>query len=79
MEKYLIHNNELHLIEREKIHRAVEQMVEFLDMAAGSTDGFDLYKVVEAYFTDLQKRGEINQLLGITDSMYDLEEDCEIC
>lgn len=79
MEKYLIHNNELHLIEREKIHRAVEQMVEFLDMAAGSTDGFDLYKVVEAYFTDLQKRGEINQLLGITDSIYDLEEDCEIC
>ena len=37
MEKYLIHSNELHLIDQERIHQAVEQMVESLDMAAGST------------------------------------------
>ena len=37
MEKYLIHSNELHLIDAEKIHQAVEKMVESLDMAAGST------------------------------------------
>ena len=28
MEKYLIHSNELHLIDAEKIHQAVEKMVE---------------------------------------------------
>ena len=26
MEKYLIHSNELHLIDQERIHQAVEQM-----------------------------------------------------
>ena len=40
MEKYLIHSNELHLIDQERIHQAVEQMVESLDMAAGSTFSF---------------------------------------
>ncbi len=44
MEKYLIHSNELHLIDAEKIHQAVEKMVESLDMAAGSTTKFDLYR-----------------------------------
>jgi len=33
MEKYLIHSNELHLIDAEKIHQAVEKMVESLDLA----------------------------------------------
>ena len=47
MEKYLIHSNELHLIDAEKIHQAVEKMVESLDLAAGSTTNFDLYQVVE--------------------------------
>ena len=50
MEKYLIHSNELHLIDAEKIHQAVEKMVESLDLAAGSTTNFDLYQVVENYF-----------------------------
>ena len=35
MEKYLIHSNELHLIDAGKIHQAVEKMVESLDLAAG--------------------------------------------
>ena len=39
MEKYLIHSNELHFINKERIHREVEKMVESLDMAAGSTKG----------------------------------------
>lgn len=30
MEKYLIHSNELHLIDAGKIHQAVEKMVESL-------------------------------------------------
>ena len=55
MEKYLIHSNELHLIDAEKIHQAVEKMVESLDMAAGLTTNFDLYMVVENYFKDLEK------------------------
>lgn len=75
MERYLIHSNELHLIESEKIHQAVEKMVESLDMAAGSTSNFDLYQVVEKYFTDLEKRKKINHLLGIKEDKYELVED----
>ena len=56
MEKNLIHSNELHFIDKKRIHRAVEQLVESLELAAGSTTGFNLYAVVESYFTDLDKR-----------------------
>ncbi|RHJ80009.1 hypothetical protein [Parabacteroides sp. AM08-6] len=66
----LIHNNEFHLIGKPEIHKAVAKLVESLNLAAGSTDGFDVYKVVEAYFVDLDKRHEINCLLGIS-------EDCQ--
>ncbi len=65
MEKNLIHSNELHFIDKKRIHQAVEKMVESLDLAAGSTTGFDLYAVVESYFTDLKKRREINRLLHL--------------
>ena len=36
-------------------------------MAAGSVGGFDLYKVVETYMLDLEKRHEINELLHIAE------------
>lgn len=75
MERYLIHSNELHLIDTEKIHQAVEKMVESLDLAAGSTSNFDLYQVVEKYFTDLEKRKKMNHLLGIKEDKYELVED----
>lgn len=74
MEKYLIHSNELHFIDRERIHRAVEKMVEELDMAAGSTQGFDLYAVVESYFNDLDKRRAINRLLHFQENEYEAIE-----
>lgn len=61
----LIHSNELHLVDKKEIHNAAKKMVESLNLAAGSTGGFDIYKVVEAYFTDLEKRSEINRLVGI--------------
>ena len=69
MEKYFIHVD--------KIHQAVERIVDSLDMAAGSTCHFDLYKVVETYFKDLDKRREINCLLGIVDTEEELEEKME--
>ena len=50
MEKSLIHSNELHFISKKRIHQAVEKMVESLDLAAGSTTGFNIYAVVESYF-----------------------------
>ena len=75
MEKYLIHSNELHLIDAEKIHQAVEKMVESLDLAAGSTTIFDLYQVVEYYFKDLENRSKINHVLGIKEDRYELAED----
>lgn len=77
MEKYLIHSNELHLIDKEKIQQAVENMVESLNMAAGSTYHFDLYKVVETYFKDLEARRKINNLLGIVNAEENLEEKLE--
>lgn len=64
-EKPLLHSREFHLIGKEEICRAVTRLVDTLQMAAGSTDGFDIYKVVESYFTDLDKRQAINCLLGI--------------
>ena len=64
----LIHNNEFHLINKAEIRKATGKLVEALNLAAGSTDGFDIYKVVDAYFTDLDKRHEINALLGLGES-----------
>lgn len=64
-EKPLIHSNEFHLIPKDEICRAVVAMVDTLNMAAGSTEGFDLYKVVETYFTDIDRRHKINAFLGI--------------
>lgn len=79
MEKSLIHSNELHFISKKRIHEAVEQMVESLDIAAGSTTGFDLYTVVEAYFTDLDKRMEINRLLDIgQNAVEEIEEELHV-
>lgn len=75
MEKNLIHSNELHFIDKKRIHQAVEKMVESLDLAAGSTTGFDLYAVVESYFTDLKKRREINRLLHLDKDIYEEVEE----
>lgn len=61
MEKYFIHSNELHLIDVDKIHQAVERIVDSLDMAAGSTCHFDLYKVVKPILKIWIKKG--NKLL----------------
>lgn len=61
----LIHSNEIHLVNPAEIHDAASKMVEALNLAAGSTKGFDIYQVVKVYFTDLDKRQEINQMLGI--------------
>ena len=61
----LIHANEAHLIEQAKIHKAAKAMVESLNLAAGSTAGFDVYKLVETYFTDLDCRHKMNKILGI--------------
>ncbi len=73
----LIHGNEFHLLRQADIHKATGKLVEALNLAAGSTDGFDIYKVVETYFTDLEKRKEINDLLGISEpSDTCATEDC---
>lgn len=73
----LIHGNEFHLINKDEIHKATSKLVESLSLAAGSTGGFDIYKVVETYFTDLDKRNAINQLLGVSDlSDACATEDC---
>ena len=51
----LIHANELHLISPDELKKATVKMVDTLHLAAGSTEGFNIYEVVKAYFTDLEK------------------------
>ena len=68
-------SNELHFIDKKRIHRAVEQLVESLELAAGSTTGFNLYAVVESYFTDLNKRREINRLLNLEQNICEEVEE----
>lgn len=75
MEKNLIHSNELHFISKRHIHQAVKKMVESLDLAAGSTKGFNVYAVVESYFTDLEKRREINRLLNLEQNICEEVEE----
>lgn len=75
MEKNLIHSNELHFIRKRHIHQAVKKMVESLDLAAGSTKGFNVYAVVESYFTDLEKRREINRLLNLEQNVCEEVEE----
>lgn len=77
----LIHSNELHLIGTNEIRKATGKLVEALNLAAGSTDGFDIYKVVEAYFTDLEKRHAMNSLLDISEdcAYYGEEEQAAEC
>lgn len=64
-EKKVIHSNEYHLLRRSDIQKEMKQVVENLHMAAGSVGGFDLYKVVQTYMLDLEKRHAINELLHI--------------
>lgn len=61
----LIHANEAHLIDRAIIDKAVEQLVNNLSLAAGSTKGFDIYTVVQQYIVNMHQRYAINSLLDI--------------
>ena len=81
MGKNLIHSNDFHLIDKKEIQNAAKKMVESLNLAAGSTGGFDIYKVVETYFTDLDKRHAINQLIGIGEdcAYYGAQEQAAEC
>ena len=65
--KKLIHSNEYHMLKQSDIQKEMKQVVDNLHMAAGSVVGFDLYKVVETYMLDLEKRHEINELLHIAE------------
>lgn len=72
----LIHANELHLISPEELKKATVKMVDTLHIAAGSTEGFNIYEVVKAYFTDLEKRQAINEMLGIETPEATATEEC---
>lgn len=75
MEKNLIHSNELHFIDKKRIHLAVEQLVESLELAAGSTTGFNLYAVVESISPTWTKRREINRLLHLEQNICEEVEE----
>ena len=77
MEKYFIHSNELHLIDVDKIIRQWKGSWTHWIWLPDQPCHFDLYKVVETYFKDLDKGREINCLLGIVDTEEELEEKME--
>jgi hypothetical protein len=47
-----------------KINKAVGIILKELNMAHGSVGGFDLYKLLQIYFKDIDKREQINHILG---------------
>ena len=57
----LIHGNEFHLLKQAEIHKATGKLVESLNLAAGSTGGFDLYKVVECFSFISRSRNNIEK------------------
>lgn len=73
--RQLIHNNEYHFISQPEIRKAAGKLVETLNLAAGSTDNFDIYKVIDVYFRDLNMRHKINKLLGIADNSAFLDKE----
>ena len=68
----LIHGNEFHLLKQAEIHKATGKLVESLNLAAGSTGGFDIYKVVEAYLRKAFFRDTCLTWLGNTQQIIDL-------
>lgn len=55
----LIHGNEFHLLKQAEIHKATGKLVESLNLAAGSTGGFDIYKSCRGLFYGFrEKKGD---------------------
>lgn len=71
----LIHANEAHLIDSNLIDTAVSELVSNLSLAAGSTQGFDIYTVVRCYIIDTHQRHAINNLLDIPQGYTYFEEE----
>lgn len=66
MRKVKTPSSEYHLISTNDINRQIANMVDNLNMAAGSVGGFDLYALLQTYFQDKEKREEINKIIGIS-------------
>jgi len=46
------------------INHGVVILTDFFNMPGGSIGGVDLYKLLQAYFLDADKRKEINRIIG---------------
>lgn len=47
-----------------EINKGAVILTDFFNMSGGSSGDMDLYKLLQAYFLDIQTRKEINKLLG---------------
>ncbi len=50
-------------LNRIQVNQAVIAMILHLNLAGGSAGDFDLYKLLQAYMLDLDKRNQLNEVL----------------
>jgi hypothetical protein len=50
----------------DEINKAVGTILKELNMNGGSVGGFDLYRLLQVYFREVDKRDQINKFLGIS-------------
>lgn len=60
-----VRSDEYQFIDTNDILKQAKMVVDNLHLAAGSTTGFNIYTLLEVYFTDLEKRKEINKILHV--------------
>lgn len=63
--KETVRSDEYQFIDTNDILKQAGMIVDNLHLTAGSTTGFDIYTLLQEYFTDLEKRKAINKILRV--------------
>lgn len=58
-----IYSNDFDKIPTNDLNKAVESMIKSLNLSGGSVGDFDLYRLIQVYFQDKDKRRKINSIL----------------
>lgn len=63
MKKDKIHSNDFDKISTNDLNKSVECMVNSLNLSGASVGEFDLYRLIQVYFRDEEKRRKINLII----------------
>ena len=55
---------DLQYLDTYDINRSVNLICDFLNQPTGSAGNVQLYRLLQSYFTDLDKRKKINEIIG---------------